>query len=198
MIIKFDHISYVTTRDKATDILCTAGTPLFKELRLRNAEIKSHFMSEWQTDHDLYFYERDIPTEYIFYDQVNGNSRTTLNNGIITGLYYDQEEATRFLSSLFPNTTLSNNGQIEANMKGILDKRDVYLRLNYSSDIKPVFLNSEGYGIPAFIMKGDVDIPENCILTPGEIVTVNNRSLEIQFAGSHSVSVIFEFIRICT
>ena len=74
MIIKFDHISYVAAKSEIGNILKDKGEPKFKEIGLKNIDVKYPLMKNPQPDHDLYFYDCDIPTEYIFYNQVCSNT----------------------------------------------------------------------------------------------------------------------------
>ena len=90
MIIKFDHISFVCSRINKEQILKNKGEPLFKEISLKNLEIKKILMHVPQDDHDLYFYEEDYPTEYIFYDSVNEQSGIKLVDNIVYAKYLNK------------------------------------------------------------------------------------------------------------
>ena len=76
MLIKFDHLTYVTSKQdyaKAHDILNDKGYKLmFAENNLVNISPKRLFMRYPTATHDLYYYESTsgLPIEVVSYDKV--------------------------------------------------------------------------------------------------------------------------------
>lgn len=149
MIIKFDHFSYVEKRTSKEILLSREKINKFSfvELGLHNINIKKDLMRSWQEDHDIYFFqdENSLPIEYIFYDTVGPKNNIIVKDDVILGNYKSKDEACLFLESIFGKRVISIGDRIRCNMKGILDKRDVWLELQpgYNSS---VFLDDKGGG----------------------------------------------------
>lgn len=192
MILKFDHISYVTDRKKKAQILKNLKQPLFKEINLRNMNNKALLMELPQENHDLYYFDDDIPIEYIFYDNVKGKSGVSIENGTIVGHYNNLEKAYGLMNGLFPGKVSYDNSVIMCNLSGVLDKKDFFLKLLYEPRLfkDRVTLDTEGYGEIALIHKG---IRANT--SSEEKLIVNGKELHISFVYSESVDIIFELIR---
>lgn len=197
MIVKFDHISYVCGRLQKTNLIAEKGQPVFSEINLHNLTIKKALMAKRQSAHDLFFYDDDLPTEYIFYDEVNEKSNICIKDNKIYGLYSDKEQAMDFLRGIFGNRVKDHDGEIICNMRGILDKRDYIMILQKTDDGCPAFLDDSGYGIPALIVKPAFSkIPEDGVCTETEKIVVNGRNLKICFTKSDSTNIIFELITV--
>lgn len=200
MIVKFDHISYVSEKDETQSVLKEQGTPRFCETDLENIEIKKDLMSCPQDSHDLYFYDNDYPIEYIFYDRVGKQTGIRFDGNIVYGSYYDFDGSKDFLEELFRGRVSVNGDKIVCNMKGVLDKKDYLLVLEPSKNDKPLpCVDDSGYGIPALIVSGDyrhLNKPDSgCICTEWNRLSVNGKELNICFIRSNCTNVIFEMIR---
>ncbi len=197
MIIKFDHISFVCSRINKEQILKNKGEPLFKEISLKNLEIKKILMHVPQDDHDLYFYEEDYPTEYIFYDSVNEQSGIKLVDNIVYAKYLNKQRAIEFLIGIFGNKVIEENDKIVCNMKGILDKKDYILVLERTIEPMATYLDNSGYGIVTLINNSQFSkIPIDGICTESEVLKVNGKELEICFTKADSTNIIFEMIKV--
>ena len=196
MVFKFDHISYITSRSNKQAILCNKGEPLFKEINLKNIENKLSMMQQKQVDHDLYFFEEELPTEYIFYDSVFGDSKITVRNGCIYGYYSDMEETVKYLETFFPGKIIIHNDVIKCNMRGVIDKCDYYLILVYEPTIRMQknFLDKKGYGVPAIIYDGNTSNVDYC--TEERELIVNGKKMYIRFASSQYTNIVIELIRL--
>lgn len=196
MILKFDHISYIGLRKEKDAIVKKITNPLFTENALFNLNIKKTLMKKYQEDHDLIFDNGVYPTEYIFYDEVNNQSRISLTEGIVYGAYSNKINAVTFLRTIFGNKVEEEDGCIKCNMKGILDKRDYLLVLDYTDSSCQSFLDDSGYGVITLVTNSIIDtIPIDGICTPTEKICVNGKEIEVCFTRSDSVNVIFEIIR---
>lgn len=100
-----------------------------------------------QDDHDLYFYEEDYPTEYIFYDSVNKQSGINLVDNTVYAKYLNKQRAIDFLKGIFGNKVIEENDKLVCNMKGILDKKDYILVLERTIEPMATYLDNSGYGI---------------------------------------------------
>lgn len=192
MILKFDHISYVTDRRKKVQTLKNFGEPLFKEVNLKNIQNKFALMEFKQENHDLYFFDGEIPTEYIFYDKVKGQSGVSVESGIIMGHYSNLEEAYNFMNELIPGKVFCDNGILKCNLRGIIDKKDYFLHLVYNPHFfkEKLSLDTEGYGEIALMYRGS-----NRNASCEESLIVNGKELHISFAYTKSIDIIFELIR---
>lgn len=114
VIIKFDHVSFVCARSDKNKILMNKGEPSFKEIGLKNLKIKKPLMHMAQQDHDLYFFEDGYPTEYIFYDAVNSQSRIELVNNVLYGKYMNKQKAIDFLKGIFGEKVTEEGDNIVA------------------------------------------------------------------------------------
>lgn len=199
MIIKFDHISFIGSRINKEKILKDKGEALFKEIRLKNLDIKKNLMYVPQIDHDLYFYDGNYPTEYIFYDTVEVNSKIELIDNTVYGKYTNKQGALEFLKGIFGNKVTEKNNILSCNMKGILDKRDYMLVLSNSDENIDAHLDDEGYGVITLINSARFsNVPIDGICTDTEILEVNGKQLEICFTKSASTNIIFEMIKVCS
>ncbi len=197
MVIKFDHISYVLDKRKKQDVLNSLGEPVFSEIDLENISIKKQLMHSFFDSHDLYFFEGDYPTEYIFYDEVNGVSTIQKEDNVIYGSYSDIEQAKAFLTALFGKKVSEDGELLKCNMKGVLDSRDYPLVLEYSDNLAEPYLDDEGYGIVTVLVNSEPkSFPDGCIYTQKEALVVNGKQLEICFAKSLYTNIIFEIIKI--
>lgn len=198
MIIKFDHISYIQSRVARQETPERHGEPSFKEEGLENPAIKKALMESWQKDHDLYYYVGSLPVEHIFYDKVHAGESLVRDGDAFHGKYSSKSKAAAFLQSLFPNGVSCQGDDILCNMKGVLDKRDFYLILHQQKGhIGRPSLDTRGYGVPAVVAKGWAGCPvEGAVVTSYEAVRVNGVDMEICFAASDAVNVIFEVIKI--
>ncbi len=199
MIIKFDHISYVAERSFADSILKKCGEPMFSETGLRNPTVKNALMRYPQHDHDLYFFDKDIPVEYILYDKIGEPGDIRVIDDRIHGKYTDINKAAAFLESLFGKRNVAVNGDlVECNMKGVIDRRDYFLVLSKSEkDDITSFLDDGGYGIPALIVNKDINDIVNGNITEREHLEVNGKDLVLCFARSMYTNVIIEMIKVC-
>lgn len=196
MILKFDHISFVASRDDVGMVLADKGEPVFKEIRLRNIVNKFPLMRGKSVNHDMYFYDRGgIPTEYIFYDAVYGQSQITISSTIINGHYKEETKAVDFLSSIFRNRVYVDQGKIKCKVSGIMDKKDYEVVLtqekNYFEERN--YLDTHGYGVAAILYQGEMN---KDYWTEENQLIVNGKNLFISFAACDSVDLIFEMIRI--
>ena len=123
MIIKFDHITYVASREQRETLTASRKGLMFQENDLANLDIKAALMQYPQEGHDLYFYDDVIPTEYIFYDRVGKETSVSIRDGIVHGSYFDKEGAIDFLTGIFGRKVESLDEVIRCNMKGILEKK---------------------------------------------------------------------------
>lgn len=197
MIVKFDHISFIAERGCKDSLLSGSGEPVFEEINLKNISIKEDLMRRPQPDHDLYFYDDDIPVEYIFYDEVVEQGKIKIQDGKIYGLCNDLIIAGEYLKSLFGEKSVcTRENEIICSMKGILDKKEYILVLESSSEDVFPYLDDGGYGVIALIVNKDYDASVDWIITDQERVTVNSRDLDIRFMRSASTNVIFELIRV--
>lgn len=197
MIVKFDHISFVESRKEKDKILRDKGVPLFVEQSLKNLSIKNELMQVVQSNHDLYFYGDDYPTEYIFYDEVERHGNIKLEEEVLYGHYSNKKLALEFLKGIFGSKVAEDVEAIRCNMKGILDKRDYMLILEKSDNSTEAYIDNGGYGVAALISNTLFSKkPADGICTPTEVLNVNGKNLEICFTKSDSTDIIFEIIRI--
>lgn len=71
MIIKFDHITYVSQRRQFMLPEQESEKVLFREKALKNPKGLLMFMEKPQYDSDVIFVNKEIPTEYVQYDSVD-------------------------------------------------------------------------------------------------------------------------------
>ena len=195
MIIKFDHITYIAGRSDKDEILKGLGEPEFSEEKLPNLEIKKGLMRRALPDHDLYFYGKSYPTEYIFYDETGDESGIELVGETVYGSYSDIDGAVAFLEGIFGRKVSCEDGIITCSMKGVLDKRDYPLVLKKADDTE-AFADDRGYGVAAIIVNSDIASPAGCICTDHETLTVNGKELDICFLKSESTDIIFELVKV--
>ena len=151
MIVKFDHISFVESRKEKDKILRDKGVPLFVEQSLKNLSIKNELMQVVQSNHDLYFYGDDYPTEYIFYDEVERHGNIKLEEEVLYGHYSNKKLALEFLKGIFGSKVAEDVEAIRCNMKGILDKRDYMLILEKSDNSTEAYIDNGGYGVAELV-----------------------------------------------
>lgn len=197
MIIKFDHITYVASREQRETLTASRKGLMFQENDLANLDIKAALMQYPQEGHDLYFYDDVIPTEYIFYDRVGKETSVSIRDGIVHGSYFDKEGAIDFLTGIFGRKVESLDEVIRCNMKGILDRKDYWLELRPGDCKLSPFLDGKGYGTIAVITNVPFHIvPYDGECTAHDTLCVNNKLLDICFTRSDSVDVIFEIIMV--
>ena len=188
VIIKFDHVSFVCARSDKNKVLMNKGEPSFKEIGLKNLKIKKSLMHMAQQDHDLYFFEDGYPTEYIFYDAVNSQSRIELVDNVLYGKYMNKQKAIDFLKGIFGEKVTEEGDNIVCNMRGIIDKND-YMLIPW--------LDDSGYGIVTLVNNVRfTKKPVDGICTDYEVLKVNGKELEICFTKSNSTNIIFEIIKV--
>ncbi len=198
MIIKLDHITFVSQRSQKESILNSAGGKLaFSEENLRNLNIKRGWMKRNQDTHDLFYYEDNWPTEYVFYDEVEARESCELSSDVLHGSYNDKDEAALFLKALFGDKKVHEDGdEIVCNMRGILDKRDYLLILRKKEKPEPIYLDMQGYGCICLMSNtSGFDQIRGCNCTESEDLRVNGRNLDICFLTHKSVDMIFEIIK---
>lgn len=199
MIYKFDHITLVASRNSKEETLLHGFNCKFKELSLPNANNKARLMQNKQLSHDLYFYEDEKlywTTEVILYDYVGENTGIKIENNCVWGSYSDLHFAYDFLATIFGKAKVTIDKEIiTCNLKGVLDCKDYILKLlpNENCD---VYLDSAGYGvITLFTNTIKIESRSDILLTEYESVGVNGKLLQICFAKSKYVNIIFEFIK---
>lgn len=198
MIVKFDHLSFIETRNNKEEILLGRGEPTFVEDRLENLKIKGSLMRISQPNHDLIYYEASYPLEFIFYDEVTYQSSIVFKDEIVYGHYNNADYAKAFLEGIFGNSRIRNDKDtIICNMKGVLDKRDYYLVLEKTDELLSPYLDDYGYGVVALISNKPFSVvPKDGICTQTEKLIVDGKEMDICFTKSSSVDMIFEIIRI--
>ena len=197
VIIKFDHVSFVCARSDKNKVLMNKGEPSFKEIGLKNLKIKKSLMHMAQQDHDLYFFEDGYPTEYIFYDAVNSQSRIELVDNVLYGKYMNKQKAIDFLKGIFGEKVTEEGDNIVCNMRGIIDKNDYMLILEKTTESIIPWLDDSGYGIVTLVNNVRfTKKPVDGICTDYEVFKVNGKELEICFTKSNSTNIIFEIIKV--
>ncbi len=199
MIYKFDHITLVASRNRREEVLFQGINSKFKELNLPNANNKAKLMQDKQLSHDLYFYEDEKlywTTEIILYDRVGKNTGIKIENNCVWGSYSDLHSAYDFLAIIFGKAKVTiDKDIITCNLKGVLDRKDYILKLLPNDDCD-VYLDSAGYGvITLFTNTIKIKSRSDILLTEYESVGVNGKLLQICFAKSKYVNIIFEFIK---
>lgn len=197
MIVKFDHITYVANRSDKTEVLPSDREAAFVEAGLRNMDIKQELMLNKQADHDLYYYDYEIPVEYIFYDETTDASGIERDGNVFRAHYSDFDKAVSFLTGIFGKKVSVSGEEIHCNMKGILDKTDIMLILAKGEGDMKTYLDATGYGVATLINNGKFNkVPEDGFCTEHEVITVHNRELDICFTGAGCVDIIFEIITV--
>lgn len=197
MIVKFDHISYVASREQKKALTASRKGLVFQENNLENLGIKAALMQYPQKGHDLYFYDEAIPTEYIFYDRVGKETSVFIRDGVVHGSYFNKEGAVNFLTGIFGRKVEILDEMIRCNMKGILDKKDYWLELRPGNSKTLPFLDEEGYGAIAVITNTPFHtVPHDGECTARGTLCVNNKLLDICFTRSESMDVIFEIVMV--
>lgn len=201
MIMKFDHISVIEERRNRESLLEAYGIEnlFFKEIELKNLNIKKCFMQNWQENHDLYFFTKkgELPTELIFYDTVEGKTDIVVKENVIYGEYRNKDKAFSFLQKIFGEgyKIFQEGKKLVCNLRGVLDKQDVWLVLTPVEVSKKTYLDESGYGAIALLTSslyhGNPEVAE---YTEYETLRVNNKNLNICFVRSDEINIIFELI----
>ena len=201
MIIKLDHITYVTERVKVQTVIKefeTRGYTLkFKELNLPNLSIKKALMKTVQETHDIYFLDKDdsFAIEVIAYDQVCSTSQNKYEDGVFS---IEVKSRTKLYDtvSVFGIDPKENDDRYR--IKGLFDKKNLEIKVIEKPDIENTYLDMEGYGCLTFLVDSVERTKENIkALDCSDIsmLTVNGRELKIFFATSKEArDIIIEFI----
>lgn len=196
MILKFDHLSYICERNKKKVVIQNEGEPTICEIDLPNLNIKKKLMKNPQDNHDLLYYEKDYPIEYIFYDTIAGDTNVRFCDDIVYGVYYDLQLAYEFLQGIFGRKVEVDNNKLVCNMRGVLDKKDYLLVLEYSSEKFESYLDDGGYGVITLISNSKINAtPIEGICTEIEGTVVNGKKIDVCFLKPNSLNIIFEVIQ---
>lgn len=190
MLIKFDHLTYVTNkRDYANvhDWLNGHGYQLvFAEKNLVNITPKKPFMRYPTATHDLYYYESNVgvPIEVVSYNKV---FRCT--NHFI----YDFERKDLKVPVTDPDLVMKCLKILGAkliddervSLSGLLDRKQIVATIVPKQETD-IYLDSEGFRCPTLIVDSYEKIRNDICLSGGECssvadLKVNGRNLRIFF-----------------
>lgn len=199
MIMKLDHITYVAARADKDRILTQDGKKNWKfcETEKQNLASKQKYLSCRQTTHDLYFFEGDIPVEVIFYDEVADGTGMEVRGNVIYGKGSDLQAAKICLEKMGLPVELGEH-ELQCNLKGRLGRKDCFLKIGYSEQQEPAYLDRAGYGCITLLLdsvdrlyeKRDCDFE----VTEPEELEINHQLLKISFVKCKGTDLIFEFI----
>ena len=146
--------------------------------------------------HDLYFYDNnEIPIEYIFYDNVNESNNIIIKENNIFAKSNNFEATITFLKSLGRKVDISDD-TIVCNLKGIVDKKDIWLILTKTDKNCSAYLDDRGYGIVALLTNNfNYRFNANTLITEDEELVVNNNNMIIKFVKDPSINLFFELIK---
>lgn len=207
MIIKFDHISYVESRENKKNYLQYLKDKgyqyKFKEENMVNFSSKKKLMQLDQETHDIYYFEpkMEMPVEFIFYPYAGKSSKVEKKGNII---YVSGRKGVIIMESLrkigfrFLQWDSINN-IIRCNIKGILDRQDYWLIINLKKERHKVFLDDKGYGCITFLVNSFKNLYTcaelgDYLSEPAE-VCINKQRLDIIFYKNSNIDIFFEFCK---
>ncbi len=201
-IIKFDHISYIAASENKEKILkkFTGRKLKFSELGIANLESKNLLMCRKdQKVHDMLFFEGEgINIEVILYDKISRRSQVQL--GVDT-IYAECTNIGK-IATCFNEIGITDGRRTKKgiifNLKGWLDKKDIYLEINEQAKSMDTYLDYEGYGCVTLLVDSlsglNVISDAENLVTQAESINVNQRSLDVCFWKNTGLNIIFEFI----
>lgn len=200
MIIRFDHITHVTSIDKRDELLNqymgTGYVQKFCELNLQNLSIKDMFCALSHETHDMYYLEHseEMPVEVVVYDKVSGKSNVTLTDRIVIPVYDDS------MSILLEKLGARVQGDNLYNMKGCFDKKDVFIKLIPTVDTDWEYhLDYEGIGCVTLMLDSISKQRKKLegtefICSEEDSLVVNGKTLKIMFVTTPKREMVFELI----
>lgn len=206
MIMKFDHVSYIAQRQDIDKVLGRFGQGFklyFKETDKENLCQKQNLMHDKQEKHDLYFYNGRLPIEIIAYEMTYEGEQLDVN--IEERIFYaksnDMPTCVNILRCLGINEVIEEGSGLKCNLRGALDREDLWLNIVLEKNIKPAYLDDMGFGCITFwvdsmekVQKGLRNVDGVDTLTSPEVIVVNSRKLEVSFLRLKCLNIIFELI----
>lgn len=194
-IIRFDHISYVSSR---SEYVPEEGYK-FSEIKKDNTKGRYLFMDTPFPDIDMYFYDRSMPVEAVIYDKVTGFSDVKVTDNIIECKIdaKRKSEIDRFFCKLGFKPE-----EDKWLISGTLDKNKNYLKYTCVDECKTIPINHKGYNCPCFLVISVKDLFSDMRSLDGVFVSevnpllINGRNLDIGFMKIEGFELAFEFISI--
>lgn len=205
MILKFDHITYVESRENKKEILHyfreNGYQYKFEEKSMVNFPAKKSLMNLNQETHDIYYFEQGeaLPVELILY-AITGRDSNVAKDG--KSIYVSGRNALSIIDCMhklgFGFSVWDRERDIvRCNIKGMLDRQDYWLVINLKKERDEVFLDNRGYGCITFLVKSFKDLCNwrgqgNYLSEPAE-VCVNRKKLQVVFYKNVNIDIFFEF-----
>lgn len=203
MIVKIDHMTYVTERKKMDDAIKRFEKDgyicKFVEKGLVNISNKQALLKNKQPTHDLCFMERedDIPIEVIGYDKVNINK----SNEYVKDLFKIEVGENEGFLEVFRALNADKIGKNLFLLRGKLDKRGI--RINCCKgdfEDNEIYLDDKGFGCITLLVdsikKTEKEMKKyNLKCSEVSELEVNNKRLYIFFVTTErKTDIIIEFI----
>ena len=198
MIIKFDHLTYVTDEghyDFVHNRMGQNGYSLkFKEINLRNIQPKIPFLLLENTHHSMYYYEADrgLPIEIVVYNRLRPGFPTvdyTYNNRDFTLKTQNNSKLCALLKAL----GVQMNNDSSCRLNGLFDKAPINAVLQVETTVEPV-LDTEGFCCPTLLVDSYERVKNGIesgggFCTEMEELNVNGRQLKVFFAIAGSTII---------
>ena len=155
--------------------------------------------------HDLYFLEKEneMNTELIFYDRVSKGPALEIKENHIYAKSKDLGKTKLIVKEVGGKVSeiSDRSKRLICNMKGVLDKEDLWLVVEKAVELDDIYLDTwGGYNCVSLLVDsteklqkkiGDLDV-----FLPEEELTVNNQKLGVAFFKDVDANIIFEFITV--
>lgn len=197
MIVRFDHITYVDSKNSFE--LKDSSDVLFSEKNLPTPDGKKKFMNHPWDDSDAVFVNQGLPVEYVLYDKTFGKSNTEVDGNTITAGLIDRERSEVFeILETIGLKECSLSGEHAYNMRGAFDRNDVFLRFRIDT-FEPTNLDMQGWQCPCLLVDSVEAILERLDEHSGceysfDLLTVNGRLLKIAFVRISGLEPMLELI----
>lgn len=191
MIIKFDHITYVTDEEQYASVhnkMELNGYKLkFKEINLRNIQPKMTFLLSENANHSMYYYEAEIglPIEVIVYKKLR-EGFPTIDYSFKEAAFSLKTNSVDVTAALLRSLGAQMSDDTSWKLSGFFDKTPIYSFLKEENKILP-FLDTEGFCCPTLLVDSyervkKVIEEDGGTCTKMEELSVNGRVLKVFFA----------------
>lgn len=149
-------------------------------------------------DIDMYYYDQDFPVEVVLYDIVENRSDVWLEDNVIC--CKGQISMIDEIEDAFSRIGFHKEDNLIWNIKGTLDRRNVFIRIIPQKEVITIPINWGGYNCPCFMMKSVKALFEKLsdvgYVQVSEIdeLLVNNKAIDVGFLGIRGFQLAFEFI----
>lgn len=197
MIVRFDHITYVDSKNSFE--LKDSSDVLFSEKNLPTPDGKKKFMNHPWDDSDVFFMNQTLPVEYVLYDKTSGQSDIeVVGNTITVGLIESEQDRVCEILEAIGLKPCDAPGERVYNMRGAFDKNDVLLRFRIET-FEPSKLDMKGWQCPCLLVDSVESILERLDEYSGceysfDHLTVNGRLLKIAFVRVSGLEPMLELI----